>query len=169
MTPDIRPMQMTDIAAIQEVQSLCYPASYLESREAFATKLAGAPGSCWVAQDRDGSVQAYLVCLPVDPDSFPALNAPLWTPPRQANMFYLHDLAIGPAARGTGLASDLVTHAMTHAREQALQQAGLIAVQGTCAFWRRFGFEADASGRLLSADKLASFGLDAVFMSQVLA
>lgn len=165
MPPHIRPMRMTDLTAIQKVQSQCYPTAYLESREAFATKLAGAPGSCWVAQDREASVQAYLVCLPVDAESFPALNAARWHPPKQANMLYLHDLAVSPSLRGSGTAKSLVEQARTQAQRMGLASLVLVAVQGSEPFWQRHGFAVQIPEHANVARKLASFGADARLMT----
>ncbi len=164
MPPLIRPMRMTDLTAIQQVQSQCYPAAYLESREAFATKLAGAPGCCWVAQDREAAVLAYLVCLPVDTESFPALNAARWNPPKQANMLYLHDLAVSPSLRGSGAATSLVERARAQAQRMGLASLVLVAVQGSEPFWRRHGFAVQIPESASVAGKLASFGADARLM-----
>jgi ribosomal protein S18 acetylase RimI-like enzyme len=165
MHPHIRPMRMTDLTAIQKVQSQCYPAAYLESREAFATKLAGAPGSCWVAQDREAAVQAYLVCLPVDEESFPALNASLWNPPIRSTMLYLHDLAVSPSLRGSGTATSLVAQARTQAQHMGLQSLVLVAVQGSEPFWQRHGFAMQTPEHVSVVRKLASFGTDAHLMT----
>lgn len=165
--PLVRPMAQGDLAAVLSVQHQCYAATFHEPVEAFASKWAASPDTCWVAEQQ-GAVCAYLVCLPIEQRGLPALHATNFKPCRQPDWLYLHDLAIGPAARGTGLAPQLIERALARARAMALPTAGLIAVQDSSAFWRKFGFEIDTSERLVSAEKLASFGADAVFMSREL-
>ncbi|TAK94027.1 MAG: GNAT family N-acetyltransferase [Aquabacterium sp.] len=163
----VRPMAQGDLAAVLSVQHQSYAAAFHEPIEAFASKWAASPDTCWVAE-HEGAVCAYLVCLPIEQRNLPALHATDFQKGMHPDWLYLHDLAIGPVARGTGLAPQLVERALARAQAMALPAAGLIAVQGSSAFWRRFGFEIDASERLVSARKLASFGADAVFMSREL-
>lgn len=167
-SPLVRPMRRPDLPSVVEIQHQCYAPAFHEPMAAFESKWAAAPETCWVAQYL-GQVCAYLVCLPVQDQALPALHAPAFERSAQPNWLYLHDLAIGPAARGTGLASQLISLALNQAHDMGLTQAGLIAVQDSASFWRKFGFVEDASGHLIPPDKLASFGAGALFMRQALA
>lgn len=166
--PLVRPMQRPDLASVISIQHQCYAPAFHEPVEAFESKWAASPDTCWVAQYL-GQVCAYLVCLPVQGQALPALHARAFQRSAQPNWLYVHDLAIGPVARGAGLASQLIGQALDQARNMGLTQAGLIAVQDSASFWRKFGFVEDASGHLVTPGKLASFGPDALFMSQTLA
>ncbi|MBI2731813.1 MAG: GNAT family N-acetyltransferase [Aquabacterium sp.] len=159
-----RAMQEDDLDAVIELQKVCYSAEFHEPKSSFASKLRAAPDSCWVAAGPD-RLLAYLVCLPIEGDALPALHAPDWCKPHQPDWLYLHDLAIHPDARGTGLARAMLHQATTAAHSQGLSTMGLIAVQGSVPFWSRHGFApATAPVAQLMAKKLDSFGEDAVFM-----
>lgn len=158
-------MLRRDLAAVLLIQQQCYSSDFQEPVEAFESKWMTSPDTCWVAE-LGGEVCAYLVCLPIQGRQLPVLHASDFRCAEQANWLYVHDLAIGHAARGSGLAPVLIRQAMARRQEWGLQDMGLIAVQDSCLFWRKFGFEVDESERLVSADKLATFGADAVFMIQ---
>lgn len=160
-------MAQGDLAAVLAVQHQCYGAEFHEPLEAFSSKWTASPDTCWVAAHQ-GTVCAYLVCLPIEQQGLPALHATAFQRSANPDWLYLHDLAIGPEARGSGLAPQLIERALEKASAMALPTAGLIAVQDSCAFWRRFGFEIDTSERLVTTEKLRSFGADAVFMSRAL-
>lgn len=157
-------MQEADLDAVIGLQMACYDREFHEPKSSFASKLFAAPDSCWVAAGPQGLL-AYLVCLPIEGDGLPALHAPQWRKPLHPDWLYVHDLAIHPQARGTGLASAMLQQATALARDQHLATMGLIAVQGSVPFWHRHGFEPArtpiAQGM---AAKLASFGEGAVFM-----
>ncbi|HEX5356417.1 MAG TPA: GNAT family N-acetyltransferase [Aquabacterium sp.] len=158
-------MAHQDLAAVLAIQQQCYLPAFHEPLVAFESKWAASPDTCWVAEQQ-GQVCAYLVCLPIEGGKLPALHASAFQRSITPDWLYLHDLAIGPQARGTGLAPMLVSEALTRAKDLGLQQAGLVAVQDSSAFWSRFGFAINESGQQASGEKLASFGTGAVFMSR---
>ncbi len=172
-----RPLQTSDLQAVIQVQSQCYPSAYWEGMEAFAAKLTGAPACSWVAsqslrpceamRDANALARAYLVCLPVDEETFPALNASTWQAPVQPTMLYIHDLAVSPTLRGTGAGAALIGLAHERARALGLQQMALVAVQGSVPFWERHGFMARQPTHAGLRAKLASFGSDATFMRRL--
>lgn len=163
--PLVRPMTHGDLAPVLSVQQQSYTTEFHEPFAAFESKWLASPDTCWVAE-RAGAVCAYLVCLPVEQRNLPALHAAAFQRASHPDWLYLHDLAIGPAARGAGLSPLLMACALEKAQAMSLPTIGLIAVQDSCAFWRKFGFEIDGSERLVSAAKLATFGTQAVFMSR---
>lgn len=153
-----------DLDAVISLQTTCYGLEFNEPKASFASKLLAAPESCWVMPGPSGLL-AYLVCLPIEGDRLPALHSPDWTRPADPNWLYLHDLAIHPDARGTGLASLMLQRATELAQALALASMGLVAVQGSVPFWRRHGFEpVGGSANQISEAKLASFGDGATFM-----
>ena len=124
------------------------------------TNVNGGSGSSASLQAED--IDAYLIALPVRWPNFPALNAePL--PSQAADTLYLHDLALHPRARGSGVATRLVNQVLVSARQAGLQQAALIAIQGSVPFWQRFGFAVQQPDPVLAA-KLASYGGSAQLM-----
>lgn len=165
----IRAMRHDDLGAVLALQHQCYVPAFHEPLAAFASKLTAAPDSCWVAQDEQARVCAYLVCVPVEGPALPALHAPDHAPAHAPDWLYLHDMAIAPFARGLGLAPRLLANAQTYAREAGLGCIGLIAVQDSSGFWQKHGFKADRASRRVPPDKLATFGTDAVFMQSGMA
>ena len=136
----IRPMQAEDVAAMLLVQGQCYPLGMNESGEVFRARFQACPDTAWVALDAQGQVGAYLVayrsCLgKVAPlgQAFAHLPA--------ANALYLHDLAIGAALRGQGLAAVLVQLARAQAAAMGLHALALVSVNDTVGFWQGMGFE----------------------------
>ena len=161
----IRPMTPTDLPGVLAVQQRCYAPAFHEPPAAFASKLSGAPGTCWVAASAEEGIQAYLVSLPVDVHSLPALHAAQWHAPDQAHWLYLHDLAVAPLAQGRSLAPRLVAQAQRCARAMGLRQMVLVAVQGSVGFWQRQGFAAQTLPAGTPKGKLDSFGPQAQFMA----
>lgn len=141
MSMHIRPMQAQDVAAMLAVQRQCYPPDMNESAEVFLARHEACPDTAWVALDAQGQVGAYLVayrsCLgKVTPLGHAFAHLPA------ANALYLHDLAIGVALRGQGLAALLVQHARAQAAAMGLHALALVSVNDTVNFWRGLGFEA---------------------------
>ena len=124
----IRPMKTDDLAQVLRIQQACYDAAFHEPREAFLSKLAASPSTCWVTCMGE-QIYAYLVSLPVDQGNMPALHAGKWHPAVEPTLLYLHDMAIDPAFRGGGLSCALLNEAIAHASTHGLQGLGLIAVQ----------------------------------------
>ena len=81
------------------------------------------------------------------PGTLPALNMLLGAIPEAADTYYLHDLALLPAARGTGAAAMIVGDILRHARARGFAHASLVAVNGSLPFWYKHGFRVvDAPG-----------------------
>eukprot|EP01137_Pigoraptor_chileana_P000998 Opistho-2@38011 len=170
LTPDLRPMGLADVPAVLRLQAQCYGPAYLERAEAFEAKLRAVEPlqTSWLAWRGDEPL-AYAVGLPVDGQSFPALDAPEFSLASRPELLYLHDLAVAPAGRGQGLAQRLLARLRASAQALGLVQMGLIAVQGSVPFWQAQGFAVPARLDPALADKLASFGAEARFMSLRLA
>ena len=94
----IRTATLHDLPLISSIQAACYAAEFIEDDIAFASKLQQAAPTCWLACV-DQHVVAYLICLPVSPANFPQLNATEFCLTPDANMLYLHDLAVHPDHR----------------------------------------------------------------------
>lgn len=158
-----RQMQPDDLPAVLALQGEAYQ-DLLENEAAIASRLQQAPTHCWLAE-KQGKACAYLLAHPWQEAAPPAWNQPLASLPAHAPRFYLHDLALGQAARGSGLARQLINTALQSARHQRFHEAQLVAVQGSVGFWQRLGFnEVPVHGSL--ADTLASYGEDARLMQR---
>jgi ribosomal protein S18 acetylase RimI-like enzyme len=160
--PQVRPMLMSDMDRVMLIQAACYGGDIPESRDSLSAKLAASPASCFVAVDRDDIV-AYLIALPWVSQAPPSLNAPNCELPVDPDCGYLHDLSVLPSARGSGIASLLITHFFVYCRQLAMPKASLVAVQNSASFWRGFGFKPVELDVALT-QKLATYGHDAEFM-----
>lgn len=155
----IRPLRADDIAAVLEIQSLCYDAAKQEAAAAFLAKLQAAPDACFLALLPSGPV-GYLVAVPAVAGSPPPLHSADDAVPAAANALYLHDLALHPAARGSGAAGALIAAYFHALRQRRLAIACLTAVNASRPFWERHGFRATTP-----ATPLDTYGDDACYMS----
>ncbi len=159
----IKTADLDDVDSIYHIQASCYESPYLEQVESFFSKIAKTANSCWIAH-LNGQTVAYLICLPVNAHTFPALNATIFELCHSPTLLYLHDLAVHPDSRSFGAGQQLIKQAISYAKQQQLQNIGLIAVQGSTAYWQKQGFEISCATSHGIAQKLKSFGSDAVFM-----
>lgn len=168
---DWRPMRPEDIDAVVDVARLSFP-DHFEDRACFENRLALYPRGCFVlagAGARDGAEPArgYLIAYPWRADAAPALNTVIEGLPAQAEVLYLHDLALDPRARGGGRTGAVIERLAEQAAEDGWPALALVAVNAASGFWARHGFEPrDPPGM---AQKLASYGEDARYMVRTLA
>lgn len=155
----IRPLKSEDTQSILNIQTACYPAELIESADTLLAKHHLSPQSCWLAEQNHQAV-GYLFTHPWHDTGLPALNVPLTALPANPDTFFLHDLAIHPAARGRGVAQALVNHAMQWAKSQYYRRAILVAVQGSRPFWEHYGFSAHPDHQI-DQDKLKDYGQNA--------
>lgn len=162
-------MLPADIASVLRVQSHSYLPDNIESEAVIRARLASAPDTAWVAEV-NGAVCAYLVGYRSRLGKVGALGDG-FEPAKAPDCLYLHDLAVGPQARGLGLGLGprLVTHALSQARREGLAWAALVSVQGSRDFWRQRGFavsQLNDPGQALALSTYA--GGPACYMTQAL-
>lgn len=161
----LRPMTAGDLPAVGAVAAVVHP-DFPESAAVFAERLALYPQGCLVAE-REGAVMAYVLSHPWQAQAVPALDSLLGALPGRGAVFYIHDLALLPALRGSGVAGALVARLMAHAVAAGFREAALVAVNGSAGFWRRQGFRERDVPAL--AAKLASYDDAARYMVRGLA
>lgn len=137
-TAPIRRLQHADVDEILRLQSLCYEVSYLESRRSFEVKVAASP-SCFGAFDGDAML-GYALAFPWTTHTPVPLSSERLALPPQPTCLYIHDVAIDPSARGTGLGTALVDELYAEAHRLDLVWLELVAVQGAASYWERLGF-----------------------------
>lgn len=155
-----RRMTADDVAAAHALSQIVHP-GYPEERAVFAERRQLCPQGCF-ALVRDGRLCGYALSHPFPADIAPALDTLLGALPRAAGNYYIHDVALAPAARRHGAASAIVERLKAHARAEGFARVSLIAVNESAAFWTRHGFVARTVPAL--AGKLASYGAHAVYM-----
>ncbi|PZU56013.1 MAG: GNAT family N-acetyltransferase [Brevundimonas sp.] len=164
-------MRPEDIDAVVEVARLSFP-DHFEDRACFENRLALYPRGCFVlagagAEDGAEPARGYLIAYPWRADAAPALNTVIEGLPAQAEVLYLHDLALDPRARGGGRTGAVIERLAEQAAEDGWPALALVAVNAASGFWARHGFEPrDPPGM---AQKLASYGEDARYMVRTLA
>ena len=158
MTPD----DIADVVAIAAVVHQKFyeePAVFLERLQLF-------PCGAWCLE-RERSVIGYALSHPWCEGELPSLNSLLGKVPEVATTYYIHDLALLPAARGTRAAGELVSSLTSLARSRDCLSMTLIAVNGSRSFWEKQGF-CVADHPEMSA-KLYSYEESAVMMVKTLA
>lgn len=140
MTPD-------DLTAVMAVADQVHP-DFPEDLAVFAERqrlyLAGA-----YVLERDEGICGYLLSHPWHSGKPPALNVLLGGIPPNADTFYIHDLALLPSVRGSGMAGAIINQIAAHARAHGFPTMRLIAVNDSIPFWQRFGFLVDKSAEAL--------------------
>lgn len=160
VTPRWERMTAADVDAIVAVADVVHPA-FPEDRAVLAERFALHPDGCLVLRAQDGAVIGYTLTHPWAADTVPPLNALLGHLP-EAEVYYIHDLALLPAARGLRAGDAAVRLLEAHARALGLGKMALVAVNNSGGFWRAQGFERVQSPHW--AQKLASYGDDAAYM-----
>lgn len=156
-----RPMTPADIDGVVAVARLSFP-DHFEARECFAERQALAPEGCFVLSDAAGTVRGYLMAYPWRRDAAPPLDSLIGAIPADAEVIYLHDLAVHPDTRGGGHTRAIVERLAEQARAAGWPAIALVAVNEATAFWARNGFEVQSPPGM--AEKLASYGDDARYM-----
>lgn len=166
--PDLRPLTAADLTAAAAIQNTVYAPLYREDAQVLGSRIVVAPTCCWGAFGQARELQAYILSHPWPAAAPPPIGQALAAPPPTDNWF-VHDLAIAPAARGAGLGRALVARAADAARALGLRRGDLVAVQGAHAFWSRLGYAAPQPLPGPLAAKVAAYGADARYMTVDLA
>lgn len=157
-------MTAADIDAIFAVAEVVHPA-YPEDRAVMAERLALYPAGCLVLR-WEGRVIGYALSHPWRAGDAPPLNTLLGALPERAEVYYLHDLALLPEARGLRAGEAAVRRLAEHARALGFSKMALVAVNNSGGFWCAQGFAAQNGPAW--ARKLASYGADAAYMVRML-
>lgn len=159
-----RPMTASDLPAVLAVAAIVHP-GYPEDEVVFAERLRLFPEGCLVLPEADG-LGGYVVGHPWNRAVPPALNSPLCGLPEEPDCFYIHDLALLPAARGGGAGTIIVAILVEMAARAGLPCLSLVAIDGSSGFWQRQGFRVLHDPAL--AAKLASYDDAARYMEREL-
>ncbi len=154
-----RAMRQSDLAAVLAVADVVHP-GYPEDAAVFAERLALHGAGCLVLTDAAGRVAGYTLTHPWRYGVPPKLNTLLRAIPADADTYYLHDIALLPAARGAGAATALLDILSAHARELGLTRTSLVAVNASRPIWERRGFAVADDAH----PDLSSYGGEAWFM-----
>jgi GNAT superfamily N-acetyltransferase len=154
-------MTVADLPQVRAIAEQVHP-NHPEDPAIFAERLTLYPAGCLVLPDGSG-LAGYALAHPWLPGQPPALNSLLHRLPAMPGTFYLHDLALLPAARGGGVGRAALALLAAQARREGLPGLSLVAVGNSAGFWQRHGFRPVPDPAL--AAKLASYGPGARFMT----
>ena len=148
-----RPLTALDLPAVETIAATVHP-TFPEETAVFAERQRLYPDGARFLE-LGGNPAGYIFSHPWHYKALPALNALLGAIPEDADTYYVHDLALLPAARGTGAAALIVGDILRHARASGFATVSLVAVNGSLPFWYKHGFRAVHAPEL--ADKLGSY------------
>lgn len=155
-----RSMTPADLDRVFAIAQVVHP-DFPEDRAVFANRLELFGAGCLCLEGSQGVV-GYLISHPARQDSPPVLDS-LWAKlPLDADCYYIHDLALLPACRGTGQGRQAMSLASDLALQQGYHSMALIAVGNSAPFWQSCGFCAVRSDSLQA--KLGSYGEGSQFM-----
>ncbi|SKB29843.1 GNAT family N-acetyltransferase [Sphingopyxis flava] len=139
MTGGWRSMGRADLDAVAAISDRVHGA-FTEPRGVYCERLDLYPAGCRVLE-RGAAVAGYLITHPWHRGAAPKLGALLGALPVPADIYYLHDIALLPAARGTGAGSEAAAFVRQQARLAGCEEIRLVAVNGAETYWRSQGFE----------------------------
>lgn len=155
-----RPMIVQDLAQVQVLADSIH-VDHPEDAQIFAERLHLYPQGCLVLEDGK-HLLGYVLAHPWHFGAPPALNSLLTRIPHDATTYYVHDVALLPAARGKGYAAQAGEWLVRRASSDGFRNLSLVAVNNSQGFWERLGFRrTDVPGL---EDKLFTYGPDAVLM-----
>ena len=139
MTDGWRPMRADDLPTVVAISDVVH-GDFTEPLETFADRFAHYPAGCAMFE-RDGTPLGYLISHPWPRDAAPPkLGAILGVIPA-ADSYYLHDIALLPAARGSGAGATATAFAVRQAEIEGCRDVRLVAVHGADSYWHAQGFE----------------------------
>lgn len=156
-----QPMSAADIDAVVAIADVVHP-GFPENRSVLAERLRLYPDGCFMlCGEADGNPVGYALSHPWEAAGVPLLNCKIGELP-VPEVYYIHDIALLPEARGLRASNHAVALIETAAARLGLQRIALVAVNNSAAFWQRHGFIPEPGEKW--SLKLASYGDDAAYM-----
>jgi ribosomal protein S18 acetylase RimI-like enzyme len=158
-----RTLSPTDIPNLTHIASIIHPD--LPERDAvFLERINFCPQGCLGLFNDSNKLCGYLISHPIRYQQPPDLDSFLGEiiAPDQ---YYIHDLAILPVFRGSGLAQEGVEKVLRTAAK-AYETSCLVSVYGTARFWGRFGFEKPDVVDAKLGEKVRGYGDGATYLER---
>lgn len=160
-----RAMRREDLDAVCAIAAAVHP-DHPERPEVFAERLLLAPAGCRVLDHGAGGLLGYALSHPWRLDlGPPALDSLLGALPGVPDAWYLHDIALLPAARGGRQATRIVAALLAQAAAAGIGRAMLVAIPGKDRYWSAQGFRAVPPAGPGAAASLAAYGDGALLMA----
>lgn len=139
----LRHFTSDDLPAIHQLEAELYEPALRVSDAAFLRLLTLFPEGAFGFFDGP-ALCAFAFAVPLTGGTVLDLNTPLAAVPPDADTFYIHNVGVAPPYRGRGLGDRLVAALFDIARARGFRRCELVSVDGSGAFWERFGFSAIA-------------------------
>lgn len=136
---NIRVASVADLDDILRLQALAYGEYFNEPAEALMSKIMLGNESSFVAL-KDDVVCAYAIAFPWVGGKPVVLHSIDISLSGDANVMYIHDVAVDPQLHKMGIAQSLVDAIVNRANELSISQFELVAVQDSAEFWKCNGF-----------------------------
>ncbi|KAH6842224.1 hypothetical protein B0I37DRAFT_314566 [Chaetomium sp. MPI-CAGE-AT-0009] len=161
-----RPMTERDIPNVMLIANEVH-CDLPEQESVFRERLPLFPKGCIVLvglepEGEEEEVRGYVISFPIRYGKLPGLNEQLGQIPRNANQYYLHDIAVLPEFRWKGAAAEGMRQIMKVAC--LYPTTCLVSVYGTVPFWGRFKFTPEPRIDAIMEEKLQSYGTDAAYL-----
>lgn len=139
MTVTFRSLTAGDIGALHDLEANVYAPALHVSDAAFLRLMELYPEGAIGAFDDEG-LCGYGFGVPVESGMTLDLQVPLAALAKDADTFYIHDVAVARRCLRTGLGTRLGTRLIEHAKARGFRRAELVSVQGSAPFWEKLGF-----------------------------
>lgn len=158
-----RNLSVDDIESLVRVADKIHP-DLPESDEVFAERVKLFPEGCLgLVEDEGDELCGYAISHPIRRREPPALDSLLSEIAPNADQYYIHDVAVLPKFRGSGLAQECIRKLLATA--ERFSTTCLVSVYGTGSFWGRFGFVPPEIDEVLKK-KLVDYGDDAMYLER---
>lgn len=156
-------MTPADLAAVDAIAARVHP-GYPEHPAVMAERLRLFPAGCLVAADPEsGACVGYAVAHPARPGCPPPLDSLLGTLRGDESVLHVHDIALLPQTRRSGLGARVVAHLVAVAQAAGHGTLSLVAVGDAAPYWERLGFrDAETAD---AGETLATYGAAARYMT----
>ncbi|MBA8900204.1 GNAT family N-acetyltransferase [Phyllobacterium sp. P30BS-XVII] len=156
-----RLMEAGDLASVIAMAAVIHTDFY-EDDAVYLERMRLYGKGCFVLEGHNGELFGYAITHPWQLYTTPALNSLLGQIPDHPTTYYLHDIALMPASRGSGAAPRIVSILADQAKAEGLETMSLVSVNNSVGFWQKQGFEVVSRPELDA--KLKSYSDDACFM-----
>ena len=162
----IKKADINDAESIFNIQIASYQASYHETQDTLAGKIARTNAICYVAVCNN-MVAGYILSYPEKENYTSNLDEEYTNDTQDRSqkfsIWYLHDLAIHPSFQGLNIAKKLYNKALEEAKKLNLKTSKLVAVQDAALFWHKLGYK-----KIGKPDDNAGYLVEAIVMEKEL-
>lgn len=135
----LRSMQREDLSQVLAVQKQTFGTELCETLDVFTNRFE-IFGEFFKVVVLNNLVQGYMICFPWRLGESPMNNEKFPESLPSFNCFYLHDIALLKQARGSGLAQELINHALLCSKKLGFNTLSLVSVEQAGDYWVKRGF-----------------------------